>query len=354
MLRAELRDRLREFELEVSFEVEGGACLALAGPSGAGKTTALRAIAGLHRPDRGRVSADGEIWLDTDAGVELPPERRGCGFLFQEYALFPHLSAWRNVAYGLRGENGKARDRALELLGAFGVGGLADSRPSEISGGERQRVALARALAPRPSVLLLDEPLAALDSQTRADAARRLSEALRGAAVPTVLVTHDFGEAALLGDSICVLDRGRVVQRGAPAELSSRPASSFVADFAGAVVLIGEARRGKEGLTVVELDGGGRVSSTDHAEGRVAVSVFPWEIALGPAESEPPGDSALNRVAARVSSVTEIGNRARVGLDGPQPLAAEVTAASAHRLRLAPGASVTATWKATATRLVPR
>jgi molybdate transport system ATP-binding protein len=351
MLTLEARTPLRGFDLDLSLEVEAGRCLALAGPSGAGKTTVLRTIGGLHRPERGSVRLDEETWLDTEHGIEVPPEDRRCGFLFQHYALFPHLSAWRNVAYGLGGlDRHQRRRRALELLERFGVGDLAEARPAALSGGERQRVALARALAPDPRVLLLDEPLAALDARTAAGAARELGMALAEVGVPTILVTHDFPEAALLGDEVVVVDRGMVVQRGTAAQLAARPASGFVADFAGAVVLTGVARPEPDGLTRIDLDGGDEVRSADEREGRVAIGVYPWEITLEPA-GEPRHGSALNRVRARVVSVTEIGSRVRVGLAASQPLTAEVTRASIGSLSLRPGAEVSAVWKATATRL---
>ena len=327
-------------------------CLALAGPSGAGKTTLLRVVAGLTRPHAGRVAVDGEVWTDVAARVFVPAEQRRCGYLFQDYALFPHLSAWRNVAYGLVDVPRRLRrSRAESLLDRFGVGHLAQSRPGELSGGERQRVALARTLARAPKVLLLDEPLSALDARTRAAAGRELGEALRAAGVPALLVTHDFSEAALLGDEVAIVDRGRLVQRGPARALVAEPASAFVADFLGASVLEGTARA-VAGLTVVALDGGGAVSSTDIVTGRAAASVFPWEVTL-----EPPGTathgSAQNRLPGTVESVTPLGNRFRVALSTPQPLAAEVTEAAFERLPLRVGDDVDACWKATATRLSP-
>jgi molybdate transport system ATP-binding protein len=317
--------------------------IALAGPSGAGKTTLLRIAAGLARPTRGCVTCGGETWLDTDRGIDAPPERRRIGFVFQDHALFPHMSALGNVTYGARGDRG----RALELLDRLGVADRARARPRELSGGERQRVALARALAVDPAALLLDEPLAALDPRTRARAGRELAGTLAAAAVPAIVVTHDFTEASLLADEVAILDGGRVAQRGTPSELASSPSSGFVADFTGAVVLTGTARPGPSGLTVVELDGGGSLESTDSAEGRVAASVHPWDIALGPTEG-----SAHNRLRASVLSVTRLGNRTRVGLAAPQPLAAEITTESADRLALRPGVEVDAVWKAAATRLL--
>jgi len=304
------------------------------------------------RPERGLVEANGETWLDTARGVDVPPERRRCGYVFQEYALFPHLSAWQNVAYPLRGmPRAERRERALGLLGRFGLGELAEARPHTLSGGERQRVAVARALARKPDVLLLDEPLSALDARTRASAARELATVLRDVEVPALLVTHDFVEAAQLGDRVGVIDGGRVVQEGTASELAAAPRSAFVADFTGAVVLTGTARPGPAGLTTVALDGGGAVSTTDAGDGPVAVSVFPWEIAIEPGDERPHG-STHNRLVARVVAVTTIGNRVRVSLAGPQPIAAEITLDSAERLRLQPGTEVTAAWKATATRLV--
>jgi molybdate transport system ATP-binding protein len=343
---------LREFELAVDLAVGPGERLALAGPSGAGKTTLLRIVAGLAQPSSGRIAIGEEVWLDTAAGREVPVERRRCGVVFQDYALFPRLSAWRNVAYGMDGPRRERRRRAHELLERFGIGALADASPASLSGGERQRVALARALLAEPRALLLDEPLAALDPGSRRDALRELHALLAELSIPVLLVTHSYDEAALLAERIAVIDRGRIVQEGAPAEVSTRPASAFVADFAGAAVLHGEASREPGGLTLVRLRGGGEVRSVDAASGPVAVSVFPWEISL-----RPPGggseDSMLNRLGGEVTSLTPVGNRVRVGISTPQPLGTEVTAHSAEAMGLRPGSRVVAAWKATATRLIP-
>jgi molybdate transport system ATP-binding protein len=353
VLRVEAATRLGAFALDVALAVPAGRCLALAGPSGAGKTSVLRVVAGLVRPDRGRVTCGEEVWLDTDRGIDLAPERRRCGYVFQEYALFGHLRAWQNVAYPLRGlPRDERRRRAHALLERFGVAHRADERPATLSGGERQRVAVARALARRPRALLLDEPLSALDPRSRAAAGRELRGVLADAGVPTLLVTHDFTEAALLGDRVGVVDGGRVVQEGTAAELAAAPASAFVADFTGAVVLTGTARPVADGLTAVALDGGGTVLTTDAGEGRVAVSVFPWDIVLAP-EGATVAGSAQNHLGVDVVSVTVIGNRVRAGLAAPQPLVAELTDVSARELGLVPGATVVASWKAAATRLLP-
>jgi molybdate transport system ATP-binding protein len=332
---------LRAFGLELELSV-GGGTLALVGPSGAGKTSVLRAIAGLLRPENGYVALDGETWLDTTGAIDVPPERRRVGLVFQEYALFPHLDVLGNVAFG-------ARDRSVVpgLLERLRIGGLAHARPDELSGGERQRVALARALARDPGVLLLDEPLAALDTHTRTAVRAELHALLASLELPTVLVTHDFEDAATLADRVGVLVEGRILQLGTPQELVSTPLDPFVASFTGANLLLGVAGPGRDGLTAVALDGGGTVWTTDPGSGRVAVVVYPWEVSLSREASD---DSAVNHVRAPVLSLVPLGNRVRVRVG---PLTAEVTTASAGRLRLGEGEVVVASFKATGTRLLP-
>ena len=352
-LRVEARTTLGALGLDVALAVAPGECLALAGPSGAGKSSVLRAVAGLLRPAEGRVACGESAWLDTAAGIDVAPERRRCGYLFQEYALFGHLSAWRNVAYALHETPRGTREAAARaLLGRFGLGDRADDRPRTLSGGERQRVALARALARRPAALLLDEPLSALDARTRAAAARELGGVIRDAGVPVLLVTHDFTEAALLGDRVAVMDGGRVLQEGSASALAAAPASAFVADFTGAVVLTGTAHRGAAGTTVVALDGGGEVTALEGEPGPVAVSVYPWEIALA-RPGKAAHDSARNHLDVDVLSVTTVGTRVRVGLAAPQPLTAELSEASARELELARGGRAVASFKAAAARVLP-
>jgi molybdate transport system ATP-binding protein len=352
VLSAQGRTPLRAFDLDIDLTATAGEPLALVGRSGAGKTSMLRVIAGLLSPRSGHVALNGATWLDTERGIDLPAERRRCGFLFQDYALFPRMSAWRNVAYGMSEPRRERREAAVAMLERFGVGALADARPPSLSGGERQRVALARALAARPQALLLDEPLSALDSTTRREALRELRGVLAELAAPVVLVSHSFDEAAILATDLAVIDQGVVVQRGSAAAISAAPKSPFVADFAGAVVLRGDATSGEGGLTLVRLEGGGEVRSVDAARGPVAVSVFPWDISLESAGAVA-SDSMLNRLAGEVTAVTTIGNRARVGIATPQPVTAEITASSADRLGLRPGTRVIAAWKASSTRLVP-
>ena len=339
-LELDIRLPLRSFRLELTLAL-GRETFALVGPSGAGKTTVLRAIAGLVRPEHGRVVLDGQVLFDSASGIALPPEERRVGFVFQEYALFPHMTVAQNVAYGSRNGTG-------ELLERFRIAHLARARPGELSGGERQRVGLARALAREPGVLLLDEPLSALDPHTRAALRLELKELLDELELPVLLVTHDFHDAAVLADRVAALTEGHVRQIGTPSELIAAPADAFVASFTGANVLAGAARPGADGLTEVALADGGVVYSVDEALGDVEVAVYPWDVSIS---REPPHDSALNHVHGPITSLVVVGNRARVQVRG---LVGEVTAASVERLGLVEGDVVMASFKAAATRLVER
>ena len=340
-LQLELDHGLRTFRLELALTI-GTETVALVGPSGAGKSSVLRAVAGLMRPERGFVTLGSDTWLDRERAIDLPPERRRVGLVFQEYALFPHLDVRGNVAYG-------ARDRRAVpgLLERLRIADLAHARVTELSGGERQRVALARALAREPDVLLLDEPLSALDAYTRRAMRAELHEFLKEFRMPTLLVTHDFEDAATLADRVGVLVDGRVLQLGPPQELVGSPSDPFVASFTGANLLQGIASPGRDGLTEIALEGGGAVWTTDQGSGRVAVAVYPWEVSLS---RDVPNDSAVNHVRAPVSSIVSLGNRVRVRVG---PLTAEVTASSVARLALDEGDVVIASFKATGTRLLP-
>ncbi len=222
---------LRSFDASVQLTVPDGATTALVGPSGAGKTTVLRVVAGLLRPRTGVVTLGERTWLDTDRGIDVSPERRRVGYLFQEYALFPHLDVLANVRFGAR-----RGARVADLLERFGISHLEAARIGELSGGERQRVALARALALEPGVLLLDEPLSALDAHTKAAVRIELHELLRELALPTILVTHDFEDAAALADQVGVIVDGTVLQSGTAAELVATPADPFVASAGSRLV----------------------------------------------------------------------------------------------------------------------
>ena len=338
ILTADFTLPLRSFRLEVALEVEG--TVALVGPSGAGKTSVLRAVAGLVRPAAGRIALGGSVWFDARAGVFRPPEERRIGLVFQEYALFPHLSVRHNVAYGGAG-------RVDEYLERFHISHLADAKPGALSGGEQQRVALARALARDPGVLLLDEPLSSLDAQTKAAVRVELQELLRDFRLPTILVTHDFDDAAALAGTVGVLIDGTLRQLATPQELVSQPADTFVAALTGANLLRGVARRETDELAAIDLESGERIYSTDPGLGEVGVVVYPWDVTVSRVRH---ADSALNVIAGEIRSITHVGSRVRVQIGS---LTAEVTAASAEQLELARGGTAFASFKATGTRLVP-
>jgi molybdate transport system ATP-binding protein len=329
---------LRSFVLKLALEVEG--TVALVGPSGAGKTSVLRAVAGLVKPPSGRIALDADVWLDSATGLFRKPDERRVGLVFQEYALFPHMTVRENVAYA-------GKSRADELLERFRISHIAKARPNELSGGERQRVALARALARDPGVLLLDEPLSALDANTKIAVRGELQELLREFGLPTLLVTHDYEDAVSLADKVGVLVDGSLRQLASPQELVAHPADGFVASFTGANLLHGTASRRGDDLTQVELDGGEVVYSTDHADGPVGVVIYPWDVSVA---HEHHADSSMNAIEGPIRSVVHIGNRARLRIG---PITAEVTDASVARLGLVPGTRVVASFKATGTRLVP-
>jgi ABC-type sulfate/molybdate transport systems ATPase subunit len=268
----------RSFDLRAQLILDAET-VALVGPSGAGKTSLLRSVAGLERPQHGRIAIGSEVWLDTVRRICLSPERRRVGYQPQDYGLFPHLSVAANVRFA-----GK-RDR-LDLLERLGVSHLAPARPAQLSGGERQRVALARALAREPSVLLLDEPLSALDEITRRQVRAELGEMLRELPLPTLLVTHAFEDAVALATRIGVIDSGRLLQVATPDELIAAPASAIVAAHTGANVLDGVASVNGRG-SVVRLAGGGEMRSSTPASGPIQIAVHPWELRLGdPAVSD--------------------------------------------------------------------
>jgi len=327
---------LRAFSVRLTLEVDS--TLALVGPSGAGKTTVLRAIAGLVRPESGRITSGEEVWFDAAKDVSVAPDRRRVGLVFQDYALFPHLSVRENIEYA-------RRHRADEYLDRFSIRHLERARPAELSGGERQRVALARALARDPHVLLLDEPLSALDTQTKAGVRAELHDLLGGLGLPVLLVTHDFEDAAALADRVGVIVDGELRQIGMPGDLVAEPSDPFVASFTGANLLNGYGQQAA-GVTHVRLEDGTVVNTADEADGAVVLAVYPWDITISVV---PPNDSAMNLICAPIRGITELGNRVRVSIG---PVSAEITADSLRRLGLKVGQTAFASFKATGTRVV--
>jgi molybdate transport system ATP-binding protein len=363
-LRLEIRQRFASgFELEASVDVElaGGTLLVLFGPSGAGKTTILREIAGLERPESGVIRFGVEVWCDTAGSIWRPPQTRRIGLVFQEPTLFPHLTVGENVRYGVRhvpdtGPTPPAPWSAAEIVAMLGLEDLDKRYPRELSGGEAQRVALARALAPRPQLLLLDEPFAALDAPTRLRLRRDLRALLQTTQTPAVLVTHDRNEALAMGDVIAVVLGGRVRQVGAVADVFSRPVDAAVAASLGVDAVL-PARVVAVGSGLVEVAVGEVVL---HVAERDAVAIGADVYACVRAEDvtlelqAPAHASARNHLAARVVAIAAEGPVDRVTLDCGFALDALITRRSREELRLAPGVRVTAAVKATSVHLVPR
>ena len=339
---------LGQLHLEVDLAVASGELVVLLGPNGAGKTTLLRALAGLVPLDRGRVVLDGRVLEDAEGGEWVPTEHRPIGFVFQDYLLFPHLSALENVAFGLRARGlpkAEARRRAAAWLERVGLAAHAASRPRALSGGQAQRVALARAMAGDPRLLLLDEPLAALDAATRTEVRRDLRRHLASFEGTRLLVTHDPLEAIALADRLVVLEEGKVTQTGTPAEVSGHPRSRYVAELVGVNLYRGQA----DGRSV-RLAGGGTVVAADINYGEVFAAVHPHAVAL---HRRVPEGTPRNVWAGTADGVEVVGDRVRVQVTGPVPIVAEVTPTAAAELRLADGGQVWASVKATEVTVYP-
>ena len=329
------------FSLDIDLTVEAGETVAVLGPNGAGKTTLLRALAGLV-PIAGRVELDGDVLDDSAMGRHVPTEERRVGIVFQDHVLFPHMTVLENVAFGLK------RDRwrvARDWLDRANLGDKAGVMPGELSGGQAQRVALLRTLVTEPRLLLLDEPLAALDVSVRAEVRRELSRQLAGFTGIRILVTHDPLEAIALADRLVVLEQGKVVQTGLPSEVTARPRSRFVADLAGVNLLRGT---GKDDH--IELDGGKVLAAPEAGDGDVFAVIHPRAVALYLARPE---GTPRNVWRARAEDLDLRGERVRVRLSGPVPLVAEVTPSAVSDLRLDAGAEVWVAVKATEISVYP-
>jgi molybdate transport system ATP-binding protein len=333
---------LGTLRLDLALAVDESAVVAVVGPNGAGKTTLLRAIAGLVPLDRGRVEIDGVVAEDTADRVRVPPEDRRLGVVFQEMRLFSNLSALENVAFGLRARGtprAAARATAASWLERVGLAQVAQLRPRQLSGGQAQRVALARALVTEPSVLLLDEPLAAVDASARSDLRHALRQELGRYPGARVVVTHDPIEAAALADRLVVIEDGRITQEGPLGDVTARPRSPWVASMVGLNLLEGVANR-----TLVRVGGGALVATASALDGPAFVAFRPNAVTV---HRQQPEGSARNVWPGQATELYQAGDRARLRVEGPVPLVAEVTAAAVSELALADGGPIWASVKAT-------
>ncbi len=379
MLKAQLDTHLNTFHLNLSLTADGGQTTVLLGESGAGKSTVLRLLAGLLHPERGCIALDGVTYFDSEKRISVPPQARPFGYVFQDYTLFPHLSVFENVAFGLRAQRmprGTIRQRVGEALEQVRLVGYDARRPAQLSGGQQQRVAIARALALHPQLLLLDEPLAALDVQTRREVRQELRQILSHAGITTVMVTHQHLEALLFGQRILVLDQGSVIQEGSQQNLLQYPRSSYVAELVGMNFFRGQILYCEtDALCTIRIHSNGgegvEVSAAleEHAQAQTPgigeeafVVVDPRSITL---YATRPDSSARNvfygeivqllRLGASAGNGGERDGRVRVSilLDGSAdstPLTAEITEASANRMDLHEGKTLYAAFKATEAR----
>ncbi|GHH27665.1 ABC transporter ATP-binding protein [Lentzea cavernae] len=345
-LDAELRVTRGTFSLDLDVTIAPGEVVALLGPNGAGKSTALRALAGLLPLTSGHITVAESTWDGANAFV--PAEKRPIGVVFQDYLLFAHMSALENVAFGLRSRGtpkAEARAEAARWLDRVGLSGYEQTRPRSLSGGQAQRVALARALATGPSLLLLDEPLAALDASTRLQVRSELGRHLADFGGHTLLVTHDPLDAMVLADRLVILEGGRAVQSGPPAEVARRPRTDYVANLVGLNFY-----RGRASGTQVGLDGGGGLTIAEPVDGPVHVVFPPNAVSLHAARPE---GSPRNVWPVTVAAVEQHAHTTRVRLDGPPAVLADITTATLAELRLRPGDALWAAVKATEVHVYP-
>ncbi|MBA2459126.1 MAG: ABC transporter ATP-binding protein [Gemmatimonadales bacterium] len=351
MLAFRAAKRLGEFDLAAELTVQRGETTVLVGESGAGKSTILRLVAGLEQPDDGRIALDGQVYADTSAGVAVPAWQRSVGFVFQDYALFPHLSVAENVKFGLRASGSpraESRRKVAAILDRLGIGDLTERAIAGLSGGQQQRVALARALVLDPDILLLDEPLSALDLRTRRAIRGELRRLLRRLPCITLYVTHNPVEAMFFGERIAVLERGRVTQTGTRDDLLRHPRSTYVAELVGTNLLYGTAGAGA--AAEVRTAEGALLVTDGTAEGEVFATVSPREITI---YRERPDASAQNLFTGPILELVPEppgGERVRVALGTTPPLVAEVTREAVAALELREGMVVHAGFKATGVR----
>ena len=329
--------------------------LILFGPSGSGKTTLLRCLAGLEWPEEGRIQFGSTTWVDAASNIRLSPQARRIGYMPQDYALFPTHTVAGNIEYGLSDLPTEARrERVRELIDLLQLQGLEQAKPAQLSGGQQQRVALARAIARRPQLLLLDEPLSALDAPTRAKLRSELRMLLKQLAIPTVVVTHDWAEALTLGDIIAVMSAGQVLQVGSPQEVFSRPADAEVAKVVGVETVVqGRMVESFGGVATIEVGDkklmalGGEELGPDVFVCIRAEDVVLERVGTGPT-------SARNHVTGIVKEISSLGPLVRVEIDCGFQLAAMVTRSALDELGLEPGVPIVAAVKAGAVHLVPR
>ena len=341
-LEAYLKVSRDAFDLDIELSIPARTTVALLGPNAAGKSTAVAALVGIVAMQGGYVRLNGRVLDDPGRGTFVPPEERHIGVVFQDGVLFPHLSVLDNVAFGIRSRGASRREAALtarKWLARVGGEGLEDRKPTDLSGGQAQRVALARALAPGPELLLLDEPLSALDVTGRAHIRHLLDDHLADFGGPRLLITHDPTEAFLLADEIHIIEDGVVTQSGKPDDIRLRPRTRYVADLAGSNLVVGVARDG-----LVRVDGHELAIAETHTVGPVLATIQPRAISLH--HNQPEG-SPRNSWRTKIQRIEHYGDRVRVQTGDPLTLTAEITPRALDSLGLSEGSVVWLSIKAT-------
>lgn len=349
----------RDFTVDIAIHIERGVTVLL-GPSGHGKTTVLNMIAGIITPDSGVISLGNSPFFDADRGINVDMEKRNIGYVFQDYALFPHLSVFENVAFGLRARHlpsGTIRMRVMRELERLGIASLQDEIPSRLSAGQCQRVALARTIVIEPCILLMDEPLSALDTQLRARVRNELKILLRQLSIPTLIVTHDALDAIGLGDTVMVMEQGRIVQQGTYDALLAQPASRFVAEFVESNAYAGQLKSvNGQGEAIVTLEKGIDIHAVlddaqmEECTHTLLVVIHPWDVAL---MKTPAMGSIDNVLQGEILGIFPLRDRVRVLIDAGIRIIAEMTRVSLDALKLKEGSVVHAGFKAMAVRVFP-
>jgi molybdate transport system ATP-binding protein len=347
-LSADVFVALGDFIEHVVLDVPTAAVVAVLGPNGSGKSTLLRALSGIQPLTAGRIVLDGLVLDDPDTGTMVPPEHRPCSLVFQDYLLFPHMTAQNNVAFGLRNRGtakAEAARQALQWLDRMGVSEFASKRPGQLSGGQAQRVALARALAMNPQLLLLDEPMAALDVGQRGSVRHELRRHLQAFAGTCLMVTHDPLDAAALATHLVIIEDGLVVQQGSLSAITTRPRSTYVAELAGVNLL-----RGRKTGPVFLVDGKVELETVAPVNGEALAVIAPRDVAL---YLDQPEGSPRNTWRTSVTEIHLLGDRVRIALGNPLAITAEITTASLSDMQLTEGTPVWASVKATQIDVYP-
>ena len=355
ILKVSARKKLRDFSIDVDISIEGNIAVML-GPSGHGKTMMLNMIAGITRPDEGKISIGNTLFFDSSKGICVRMEKRNIGFVFQDYALFPHVSVFENVAYGLKARGLPAAEiqlRVMREMERLAISNLQNELPARLSAGQRQRVALARALVIDPCLLLMDEPLSALDMQLRSRVRSELKELLRQLEIPTIIVTHDVLDAIGLGGTVMVLEHGRIAQQGTYEDLLAAPASRFVAEFVESNAYTGNVKSvDSHGDATIVLEKGVEITTIleeEHSD-TILVVIHPWDVSLQKNSEE---GSVRNILKGKVLSISPLRDRVRVTVDAGIRITAEITRPSLEKLQIKEGDEVYAGFKTISVRVFP-